>query len=47
MTQLQKGCPFAPRCDYEGPDCIERLAPLAEFSPGRWRACNRKVEELV
>lgn len=47
MTQAPKGCPFAPRCTYTGEDCIDHLDPLTEFAPERWRACNRKVEELA
>ena len=47
MTRAPKGCPFAPRCDYEIESCTEYLSPLTEFAPGRLRACNRKVEELV
>lgn len=46
MTRAQDGCPFAPRCGFAGNDCIERLAPLTEFAPQRWRACNRSLEEL-
>lgn len=47
MTRIQKGCPFAPRCDYEIEICSEYLPPLTEFAPGRLRACNRKVEEVI
>ena len=47
MTKLQKGCPFAPRCDYAGDDCRDHLDPLIEFAPGRKRACNRRIEELT
>ena len=47
MTRAPKGCPFAPRCDYAGEDCRQRLDSLTEFLPGRKRACNRRVEELV
>jgi oligopeptide transport system ATP-binding protein len=47
MTRAQTGCPFAPRCDYEIERCSSELDPLTEFTRGRWRACNRKVEELV
>jgi oligopeptide transport system ATP-binding protein len=47
MTQAPKGCPFAPRCGYSGEDCLDHLDPLTEFAPDRWRACNRKVEELA
>ncbi|MGL4279187.1 MAG: oligopeptide/dipeptide ABC transporter ATP-binding protein [Albidovulum sp.] len=47
MTQAPKGCPFAPRCGFSGDDCLDHLDPLTEFAPDRWRACNRKVEELA
>ncbi len=47
MTRDQKGCPFAPRCEFAGDDCVEALAPLAEFAPGRFRACNRSLEEIA
>ena len=47
MTRAQKGCPFAPRCEYVGDDCRDHLAPLTEFEPGRKRACNRRLEELA
>ena len=47
MTRLQKGCPFAPRCDYAGNDCRDHLHALTEFAPNRSRACNRAIEELV
>lgn len=46
MTREQRGCPFAPRCDHAGEDCLDHLDPLTEFAPGRWRACNRRLEEL-
>ncbi len=47
MTRAQQGCPFAPRCEYAGDDCVQALAPLTEFAPDRWRACNRSLEELA
>jgi oligopeptide transport system ATP-binding protein len=47
MTRAQNGCPFSPRCDFAEELCDEHLAPLTEFAPGRWRACNRKLEEIV
>jgi oligopeptide transport system ATP-binding protein len=47
MTAAPKGCPFAPRCTYAGDDCLDHLDPLTEFVPGRWRACNRTVEDLA
>ena len=47
MTNPPPGCPFAPRCGYAGEDCLDHLDPLTEFAPGRFRACNRSVEELA
>ncbi len=47
MTRAPKGCPFAPRCANAGEDCLEALSPLTEFAPGRFRACNRSLEELA
>jgi oligopeptide transport system ATP-binding protein len=47
MTNPPKGCPFAPRCGYAGDDCLDHLDPLTEFAPGRFRACNRSLEELA
>jgi oligopeptide transport system ATP-binding protein len=47
MTRAPKGCPFAPRCASVIDLCHQSLAPLTEFAPGRKRACNRKVEDLV
>ena len=47
MTRDQQGCPFAPRCEFAGADCAESLTPLAEYAPGRWRACNRSLEEVA
>ncbi|NJR42278.1 MAG: oligopeptide ABC transporter ATP-binding protein OppD, partial [Akkermansiaceae bacterium] len=47
MMRAPKGCPFAPRCDFEVESCTRAFSPLIEFTPGRLRACNRKVEELA
>ncbi|MBC7141186.1 MAG: ATP-binding cassette domain-containing protein [Rhodobacteraceae bacterium] len=47
MTRAPKGCPFAPRCNFAAEDCHDHLDPITEFAPGRWRACNRKVEEIA
>ena len=47
MTKTQKGCPFAPRCDFAGNDCRDHLDALVEFEPGRKRACNRSIGELA
>ncbi|TPW27094.1 ATP-binding cassette domain-containing protein [Martelella alba] len=46
MAETPKGCPFAPRCDFAGEDCLDHLDPLTEFAPGRLRACNRALEEV-
>ncbi|PPB80560.1 oligopeptide transport system ATP-binding protein [Albidovulum inexpectatum] len=47
MTREDRGCPFAPRCAHAGEDCLDHLAPLTEFAPGRLRACNRSLEEIA
>ena len=47
MTRAPKGCPFAPRCSEVMESCREYLTPLDEWSPGRFRACNRPVEEMA
>ena len=47
MMRAPKGCPFAPRCSFEIERCAVELDPLTEFTPGRFRACNRRVEELA
>ncbi len=47
MTRAPKGCPFAPRCDYVLDACLEARVPLVEYETGRFRACNRRVEELA
>ena len=47
MMRDPKGCPFAPRCGYASDDCLDHLAPLSEFAPDRFRACNRSLEELA
>nr|WP_272211448.1 hypothetical protein [Marinicella sp. W31]MDC2877335.1 hypothetical protein [Marinicella sp. W31] len=47
MAHMQKGCPFAPRCDFAGEDCLDHLDPLTEFAPGRLRACNRSVADVA
>jgi len=46
MTGVRHGCPFAPRCAFATEECPERLAPLTQFAPQRWRACNCSPEEL-
>lgn len=35
------GCVFRTRCPYALPACADRLPPLIEVEPGRWRACIR------
>jgi len=47
MTRAPKGCPFAPRCDFAADDCLDHLDPLTEYDAGRFRACNRTLEELA
>jgi oligopeptide transport system ATP-binding protein len=47
MMRAPKGCPFAPRCGYALESCDASLSALTEFAPGRFRACNRSVEDLA
>ena len=47
MTRAPKGCPFEPRCESKVEGCARQLAALSQFDKGRWRACNRKIEELA
>ena len=47
MTRMPKGCPFAPRCGYMLDRCRVELDPLTQIAPGRRRACNRPVEEVI
>nr|WP_174801563.1 oligopeptide/dipeptide ABC transporter ATP-binding protein [Martelella limonii] len=47
MAKMHRGCPFAPRCDFAGDDCVDHLDPLTEFAPGRYRACNRPVSVVT
>jgi peptide/nickel transport system ATP-binding protein len=37
-TQLP-GCPFAPRCEFRVPQCIEDLPAMVEVAPGHWARC--------
>lgn len=47
MTQVQTGCPFAPRCGFADQKCHETLSPLTEFDLGRKRSCHRSIGELA
>lgn len=47
MTRPPKGCPFEPRCASAVEQCAQELSSLTEFAPGRRRACNRRVEDLL
>ncbi len=47
MTRAPRGCPFAPRCDLVMASCHDSLSPLTEWAPGRRRACNRPVSDLL
>ncbi|OOY06613.1 MULTISPECIES: oligopeptide/dipeptide ABC transporter ATP-binding protein [unclassified Thioclava] len=46
MTGAPKGCPFCPRCDFVEEKCADVMPPLAEFAPGRARACHRSIETI-
>jgi oligopeptide transport system ATP-binding protein len=39
LVNLPVGCPFAPRCRYALPRCLEANPPLAELAPGRKVRC--------
>ncbi len=41
LSKPLPGCPFAPRCEFAAPKCVERTPPLAEFRPGHAHACLR------
>lgn len=46
MMDIQ-GCPFAPRCTYERPECTQSMPNLDSFAEGkRLRACHVPMEEL-
>ncbi len=45
MSRPPRGCAFQPRCAYRRDECDNR-PPLAEFAPGRWRACFAPLDEL-
>ena len=47
MADPPAGCPFAPRCSVASDPCFLELQPFVEFSPGRFRACNRDLEALA
>jgi oligopeptide/dipeptide ABC transporter ATP-binding protein len=38
------GCPFAPRCAWSAPECLDQRPPLEEISPNRKSACIRIAE---
>jgi len=40
------GCPFAPRCGYVQPHCLESMPPLEEVAPGREAACFESARLL-
>jgi oligopeptide transport system ATP-binding protein len=46
MTGAPTGCPFCPRCDFVEEACADVMPPLAEFAPGRARACHRSIETI-
>ncbi len=39
LLKLPKGCPFAERCAFASPDCIETPVALREVEPGHFSAC--------
>ncbi len=46
MADPPKGCPFHPRCDFAGEDCLV-MPPLEPFAANRARACRRPIEKVA
>jgi len=44
LTNLPKGCSFAPRCAYAVPRCQEEYPPLEDWGGGHLAACWRAAE---
>jgi peptide/nickel transport system ATP-binding protein len=44
LTNLPKGCSFAPRCAYALPRCQQEFPPLQEWGSGHLAACWRAAE---
>ncbi|MCD8368651.1 MAG: ABC transporter ATP-binding protein [Clostridiales bacterium] len=44
-TNLPKGCPFAPRCEYATPECEQGAIPDVEITPGHFCRCLRVKKE--
>ncbi|MCD4738761.1 MAG: ABC transporter ATP-binding protein [Anaerolineae bacterium] len=42
LVNLPDGCPFAPRCDFVGERCTQKMPPLEEIGPGHRVACWEK-----
>jgi peptide/nickel transport system ATP-binding protein len=43
-SDVEEQCPFASRCQWVAPACVERKPPLVEVAPGRFSACARISE---
>jgi oligopeptide/dipeptide ABC transporter ATP-binding protein len=39
LSQLPKGCTFAPRCGLASEECLASYPPLTQYRPGHWVAC--------
>jgi oligopeptide/dipeptide ABC transporter ATP-binding protein len=44
VTQVSKGCPFAPRCERATDQCVAETPPLEEIAPSHSIACWNPVE---
>ena len=45
LSQLPKGCVFAPRCEYAKKECFEKRPPLVAYKNGRKVMCHLAKEE--
>jgi peptide/nickel transport system ATP-binding protein len=44
LTDLPKGCSFAPRCQFADDRCKSQYPPYEEKLPGHWASCWRSAE---
>jgi oligopeptide/dipeptide ABC transporter ATP-binding protein len=44
LRELPPGCPFAPRCPYARPECVEVSMELLDVGPGHLSACPFVLE---
>src|SRR5260370_779189 len=47
LSDLPKGCTFAPRCVLASEECRASYPPLVQYRPGHWVACWRRPIEIA